>query len=129
MNVFEIERATAQEIASYARQQGVDLGSLCNDSVFQRSPRWVFFWRKVADVPCTGSDGEQEGTLHYNLQGTIHELPNRLQPPASTFQRTWSEAGTLESVQEAFTLVKRWLLEEKEVDDLPTRKIVRSGMG
>jgi hypothetical protein len=35
----------------------------------------------------------------------------------------------LESVERAFGLVKAWLLEGKEIDELPQRLVRRSGIG
>jgi len=52
------ERMTAQEPASYARQQGVDLEPIRNDSMFCKGPRWVFLWRKRHALPCSGPTEE-----------------------------------------------------------------------
>lgn len=123
------ERATAQELVAYAQQQGFDVESLRNDSIFQKNRRWVFLWRKLNRLPCSGPNSEKEGTLHYNMQGTISVLPSSLKGSASAFQGAWSEAGTFEDIGQAFELVKAWLLDGKEVDDLPERRVRRSGIG
>jgi hypothetical protein len=40
----------------------------------------------------------------------------------------WSEAGTFENLEQAFELVKAWLVDWKEVDDLPSRSARRYGI-
>jgi hypothetical protein len=62
------------------------------------------------------------------MQGPIAELPSRLRSSAGAFQGMWTEAGTFESMEQAYELVKAWLLDEKEVDDLPTRSVGRYGI-
>jgi hypothetical protein len=119
---------TAQELASYAEQQGVDLEPIRKDSVFQKDQRWIFVWRKRDALPCTGPAGEQEGTLHYSMEGTISVLPSHLKAADGAFRDAWSEAGTFENIEQAFELVKAWLLDWKEVDDLPSRSIRRCGI-
>mgnify|MGYP001388254611 CR=1 FL=1 len=129
MDAAENELATAQDLVTYAQQQGVDLETLRNDSLFQKGQRWVILWRKLDGLPCSGPLDEQEGTLHYNMQGTVTKLPNSLQQSASAFRGAWTEAGTLDSLERAFELVKAWLLDGKEVDDLPQRGVSRYGIG
>jgi hypothetical protein len=120
-------RATAQELVAYAQRQGVDLESLRNDFTLQRDRRWIDVWRKDS-LPGTGPAHEPLGTLHYNMQGAISVLPSSLRGSASAFQGAWSEAGTFENMEEAFELVKAWLLDWKEVDDLPSRSVRRYGI-
>ncbi len=127
MDPIENSRTVAQELVSLAREQGVDLEPLRKDDVFIKDRRWVWFWRKDS-LPGTGPADEPLGTLHYNMQGIIAALPNRLQGSASAFQGTWSEAGTFEDLGQAFELVRAWLLDRKEVDDLPTRSVRRYGI-
>jgi hypothetical protein len=119
-------RATAQELIALGRQRGLDLESLRNDFNFKRDKRWVFFWRKRDDLPCTGRPEEKEGTLHYNMQGTISVLPEYLKASAELFRGGWSEAGTFDNLEQAFELLKAWLIDRKEVDDLPPRHVRRS---
>jgi hypothetical protein len=120
-------RATAQELISFARKQGIDLEPSCTDGHLQRGRRWIFLWRKD-ELSCSGPAGEQEGTLHYNMQGAISVLPSNLKGSAGAFRGAWSEAGTLENMEQAFELVKAWLLDCKEVDDLPSRSVRRYGI-
>jgi hypothetical protein len=58
MDPIDNERTTAQELVSYAQEQGFDLESLRNDSVFQKKKRWVFLWRKD-ESPSSGPANEQ----------------------------------------------------------------------
>jgi hypothetical protein len=128
MDPVENVRATAQELVSFARQRGADLGLLCTDGHFQDDQRWIFLWRKD-ELPSSGPADEQAGTLHYNMQGAIAVLPRKLKASATAFHGMWTEAGTFESLEQAFELVKAWLLDRKEVDHLPGRSIRRSGIG
>jgi hypothetical protein len=124
MDQVDNERATAQELISFAKQQGFDLDQLRNDCMFQKDRRWVILWRKN-ELPCSGPANEPLGTLHYNMQGAISVLPNSLKHSASAFRGAWSEAGTFENIEQAAQLVKAWLLDSKEVDDLPQRQVRR----
>lgn len=116
---------TAQELISHARAHALDLMPLHIEGIFRKDERWIWFWRKDS-LLVTGPAGEKAGTLHYNMQGAISRLPNILRESASAFQGMWSEAGTLESVQQALELAQGWLLDGLEVDDLPKRWIRRS---
>jgi hypothetical protein len=118
-------RATAEEVIGFARLRGV--GFECVDGHFHKNRRWIYLWRKDM-LPGTGPADEPLGTLHYSLQGNISRLPNILQQSLSAFRGEWSEAGTLESIEEAYELVKGWLLEGREVDELPRRQARRWGI-
>jgi hypothetical protein len=128
MDPLENERATAHDLVSYARGQGVDLESLCKESVFQKDRRWIILWRKRDGLPCSGPAQEPEGMLHYSLQGAIDQLPGALPDSARAFQGAWTEAGTLEGLEQAFELVKAWLFDGKKIDDLPPRSVRRYGI-
>jgi len=127
MDPIDNSRAVAHELISLALEQGVDLEPLRKDDVFIKDRRWVWFWRKDV-LPGTGPADELLGTLHYNMQGTISVLPRSLKGSAGAFRGAWSEAGTFESMEQAFELVKAWLLDWKEVDDLPSRSVRRYGI-
>jgi hypothetical protein len=58
-------------------------------------------------------------TVFYNMQGTVPALPAKLKESAGAFRGAWTEAGSFGSVAQAFELLKAWLLEEKDVDELP----------
>jgi hypothetical protein len=124
MDPLDSFRATAQELVSFAQQQGIDLEPFRKDFTFQKDRRWIDVWRKNS-LPGTGPAQELLGTLHYNMQGTIFMLPRNLKGSATAFQGAWSEAGTFENMAQAFALVKAWLLDWKEVDDLPSRSVRR----
>jgi hypothetical protein len=120
-------QATAQELVSFAREQGTDLERYRKNFTFQKDRRWIDVWRKDP-LPGTGPADEPLGTLHYNMQGTISVLPRKLEGSVGAFQGMWSEAGTFEGLEQAFQLVKAWLIETKEVDDLPYRCVRRFGI-
>lgn len=120
-------RATADELVSFARQQGVDLEPFRKGFTFQKHRRWIDVWRKDS-LPGTGPAHEPLGTLHYNMQGTVSVLPSRMKGAANAFQGAWSEAGAFENIEQAFELVRAWLLDWKEVDDLPSRSVRRYGV-
>ncbi len=120
-------RATAQELISFARTRGIDLEPLRKDFAFQKDRRWIDVWRKD-EMPYSGPADEPLGTLHYSIQGTISVLPNVLKASASAFRGVWNEAGTFEDLQQACELVKAWLLEWKDVDELPTRSVRSYGI-
>jgi hypothetical protein len=127
MDPLDNSRAVAHELISLALEQGVDLEPLRRDDVFVNDRRWVWFWRKDL-LPGTGPADEPLGTLHYNMQGTISVLPRSLEGSAGAFRGAWSEAGTFENIDQAFELVRAWLLDWKEVDDLPSRSVRRYGI-
>jgi hypothetical protein len=128
MDPIANERATAQELISFAQQQGVDLESLRHDTLFQREQRWIVLWRKQNELPCTGPADEKEGTLHYNIQGAVRNLPSQLTASTAAFRGMWHEAGRFDNLAQAFSLLKAWLLDRKEVDELPERHVERYGI-
>lgn len=127
MDPADNSRTTAQELISFARQQGIDLEPFHRESAFEKGQRFIFFWRKD-ELPGTGPANEPLGTLHYNMQGAISELPSKLKNSASAFRGAWTEAGTFENLEQAFALLEAWLLDQKEVDDLPSRCVRRYGI-
>jgi len=127
MDPIENERATAQELVSFAQRHGVDLEPLRNDSMFLKDRRWIYLWRKD-ELACSGPAQEKEGTPHYNMQGSIDVLPSRLKDSAGAFRGSWTEAGTFENIEQAFLLLTAWLFERKQVDELPDRCVRRYGI-
>jgi hypothetical protein len=115
MNDLESQQATARELLSLARQRGFDLGTICYDWAFLSDGRILSLWRK-------------EGKVHYSLQGKTDALPERLKASASAFQGMWVERGSLETIEQAFEFLKAWLLDRKEVDDLPGRSVRSYGI-
>jgi hypothetical protein len=127
MDPIENSRAVAQELVTYAAEHGVDLEPFRSDGHFQRGRRWIELWRKDA-LPCSGPADEEEGTLHYVMHGPIDLLPRKLKDSADAFQGAWTEAGTFENLEQALLLVKGWVLERKEVDELPDRCVRSYGI-
>lgn len=127
MDPVENSRAVAFELISLARERGLDLEVFRNDFAFRKDRRSIELWRKD-ELPSSGQADEQEGTLHYRMQGAISVLPSSLRGASCAFEGAWSEAGTFENLEQAFELVKAWLLDWREVDDLPGRSIRRCGV-
>ena len=124
MDPIDNSPAVAQELISLARRQGTDLEPFCTDGHFHKDLRWIFLWCKD-EFPWSGRADEPLGTLHYNMQGRISALPSCLKESASAFQGVWSEAGTFKDMEQALELVKAWVLDRKEVDELPRRSVRR----
>jgi hypothetical protein len=128
MDPIDNERAVAQEIMSLARDRGIDVEPICFDGhFFQAHQRFIFFWRKD-ELPGSGRADEKVGTLRYSMQGTIFELPFSFKDSAEAFHGMWSEAGRLDDIEQAFELLKAWLRDGKEVDQLPARSTNRYGI-
>jgi hypothetical protein len=128
MDPLDTFRATARELVSFAQQRGIDLELFREDFAFQRDRRWIDVWRKDS-LPGTGPAHEPLGTLHYNMQGNIAVVPSKLKESASAFRGMWHETGTLASLEEAFEFLKAWLIDQKEVDELPNRSVRSYGIG
>jgi hypothetical protein len=116
MNDLESQEATTRELVTFAKQRGVDLSSTCCDWIFLNEERFISLWRK-------------EGKVHYNLQGSISALPERYKASAGAFRGMWHEAGAVPDLEQGFELLKAWLLDKREVDELPPRYIRREGIG
>jgi hypothetical protein len=72
---------------------------------------------------------ESEPRLTDRMQGVIWVLQDYLKLSADHFRGVWSEAGTFDDLEQAFELLKAWLIDRKEVDDLPPRHVRRAGIG
>jgi hypothetical protein len=116
MNDLESQEATARDLVVFAGRRGVDLSSVCHDLAFFNGGRFILLWRK-------------EGKVHYNMQGSIDVLPERYKASPTAFRGVWHEAGTLADLEQAFELLKAWLIDRKEVDELPGRSMRREGIG
>jgi hypothetical protein len=121
----DTKRATAQELIACARRRGIDLTPLWNDAAFLGEQRWIFFWRKVDSIPSSGPAHMKQGTICYNMQGAIKVVPSVLKDWTGAFRGGWTESGTFENLEQAVELVKAWLLDREEVDDLPQRCVRR----
>ncbi len=109
-------QATAGELTSLAAQRGIDLAPLYASGSYLDDGRVIWFWRK-------------DDVIHYSLQGKIDVLPRAYEASARAFRGMWTEAGTLSDLPEAFEFLKAWLIDRKEVDDLPQRYVRREGIG
>jgi hypothetical protein len=128
MDILDNSRASAEEVISAGLAQEIDLRPFCTDGFFRKDRRWIYLWRKD-ELPGTGRPDEPLGTLKYNLQGTITTLPSRFKQSAGAFRGMWSEAGSFDTLEQAFAFVKAWLVDGKQVDDLPERRMRRCGIG
>jgi hypothetical protein len=63
------------------------------------------------------------------MQGSIGALPERYKASAGAFRGMWHEAGTVADLEGAFELLKAWLIDRKEVDALPERRMRREAIG
>ncbi len=116
MNDLESQLATVRELVALAGQRGVDLSSICHNWAFLKDGRFISIWRK-------------EGKVHCNLQGPIDTLPETYKASASAYRGMWHEAVMLTDLEEAFGFLSAWLIDRKEVDDLPRRFVRREGIG
>jgi hypothetical protein len=114
-NHVESMQAASRDLISLARKQGADVGSIHNSGTFTHDARTIWFWRR-------------NGVLHYSLQGRIDILPQEYQPSSTAFRGMWDEAGSVENMERAVELLVAWLLERKEIDNLPRRSVTRSGI-
>jgi hypothetical protein len=116
VNEFESMEVTARELLSLAGQHEFDLAPMYGSGTFLRDARIIWFWRK-------------NGIIHYSLQGKVEVLPRAFQASADAFHDMWHEVGILADLQAAFELLKEWLIDKKEVDDLPLRSVKSQGIG
>jgi hypothetical protein len=128
MDPVENSLAVVRDLVSFGQQVGVDVEPLRDHHAFQKDLRAVSFWRKD-ETPGSGPANQSIGTLNYAIQGPIALLPNVLKDSASAFHGSWHETGTFENIEQAFALLKAWLIDKKEVDCLPTRRVRSYGIG
>ena len=109
-------RTTAGELVVLGRRDGVDLTPVCHDFLFTDGRRCIFLWR----------DG---GRVRYNMQGRVAALPAEFAASAGAFRGGWHESGAVPGPAEALALVRAWVVEGSEVDELPDRDRRRWGIG
>lgn len=114
MDFLESRREAAERLLRYAATQGVDLATLRDEfNVFSKRKRWLDFWL--------------EGhTVGYHLRGEIGKLPTQFAASQSSFRGIWDEAGSLDDFHQALDLLRSWLIDGKEIDELTSRIIYRS---
>src|SRR5437870_10448328 len=116
MDILESRRETAEHLQRYAAAQGTDLRSFRDEhDVFSHRKRWIDFWLEGAAVG-------------YHLRGEIGKLPTQFATSQSSFRGIWDEAGSIDDLHHALQLLRSWLIDGKEVDDLTSRMIHRAMM-
>jgi hypothetical protein len=111
MDFAESVREAAERLALYASAEGCDVALLRNEyNVFKNPKRWIEFWLK-------------DDHFCYHLSGEIERLPNQFAQSQSSFRGVWDEVGSINDLHQAFCLLYSWLVEAKEVDELPARTI------
>ena len=116
MDFLESRQEAAERLQRYAAAQGTDLGPFRDEQgVFSHRERWIDFWL----------DGSAVG---YHLRGRIGKLPSEFAASRSSFRGIWDEAGSIQDISQALELLRSWLIDAKEVDELTGRMIHRSTM-
>lgn len=116
MDFLESRREAAEHLQRYAAAQGTDLRPFRDEhDVFSNRKRWIDFWLDGA-------------TVGYHLRGEIGKLPSLFAVSQSSFRGVWDEAGSVNDLPQAWELLRSWLIEAKEVDELTGRQIHRSMM-
>lgn len=116
MDFLESRREATEHLQRYAAAQGTDLSSFRDEhDVFSHRKRWIDFWLDGA-------------ALGYHLRGEIGTLPSQFTNSQSSFRGVWDEAGSIGDLQQALELLRAWLIDAKEVDELTGRMIHRSTM-
>jgi hypothetical protein len=114
MDFLESRREAAERLQRYAAAQGTDLTPFRDEhDVFSHRQRWIDFWLEGA-------------TVGYHLRGEIAKLPGQLAASQSSFRGAWDEAGSINDLPQALELLRSWLIDAKEVDELTGRIIHRS---
>ncbi len=116
MDFLETRREAAVRLLRYAANQGADLTPFHDEhDIFSHRRRLIDFWL-------------EQDTLGYHLRGEIDKLPSEFVGSRSSFRGVWDEAGSIKDVQQAWELLRSWLIDGKEVDELTDRMIHRSMM-
>ena len=114
MDFLESRREAAERPQRYAAAQGTDLRPFRDEhDVFSHRQRWIDFWLEGA-------------TVGYHLRGAIGKLPSQFATSQSSFLGVWDEAGSINDLQQALELLRSWLIDAKEVDELTGRMVHRS---
>lgn len=116
MDFLESRREAAERLCRYAAAHGLDLGPFRDEfDVFSNQKRWIDFWL-------------EDATVGYHLRGETGKLPARLATSQSSFRGVWDEAGSIKDLPQALELLRSWVIDGKEIDELANRKIHRSMM-
>lgn len=107
--LVEAMRAAAAELSCLGQKQGVDLSQFCGSRFLflnETAGRMIFVWRVDSGIA-------------YNMQGRILALPQVFTGSASAFNGMWSESGVLPDLDRTLEFVVAWLVDAREVDELP----------
>jgi hypothetical protein len=116
MDYLESRRETAERLLRYAAAQGVDISSFRDEfDVFSNRRRCIDFW----------VEGDAFG---YHLRGEIDKLPTPFAASQTSFRGVWDEAGSIDDLPQALELLRSWLIDGKEIDELTARRTHRSMM-
>jgi hypothetical protein len=114
MDFLESRREVADRLLRFAAAQGADIAPFRDEyDVFSNRKRWIDFWL----------EGD---TVGYHLRGEIAILPAQLATSQSSFRGVWDEAGSINDLHQALELLRSWLIDGKEIDELTGRRIHRS---
>jgi hypothetical protein len=114
MNFLESRREAAERLLHFAAAQGADIAQFRDEyDVFSCRKRWIDFWM-------------EDDTVGYHLRGEIARLPKLFAASESSFRGVWDEAGSIHDLHQALDLLRSWLIEGKEIDELTGRRIHRS---
>jgi hypothetical protein len=116
MDFLESRREAAERLQRHAAARGTDLAPFRNEhDGFSHRQRWIDFWLEGA-------------TVGYLLRGEIGKLPSQFAASQSSFRGVWDEAESINDLPQALELLRSWLIDLKEVDELTSRMIHRSMM-
>jgi hypothetical protein len=116
MDFLVSRREAAERLLRHAAAHGADLAPFRDEyDVFSNRQRWIDFWL----------EGD---TVGYHLRGEIGKLPAPFATSQSSFRGIWDEAGSLDDLHQAWELLRAWLIDGKEIDELTGRMIHRSMM-
>jgi hypothetical protein len=116
MDFLTARHEAAERLQGFAAKQGVDLSPFRDEhDVFSHRQRWIDFWL-------------EDSTVGYHLRGKIHKLPELFATSQSSFRGVWDEAGSIADLPHAWGLLRSWLIEGKDVDELTGRMVQRSTM-
>ena len=116
MDFLESRRQAAEHLHRQAAAEGTNLAPFRDEhDVFSNRKRWIDFWMEGA-------------TVGYHLRGEICKLPTQFAASLTSFRGVWDEAGSIKDLHQALELLRSWLIDVKEIDELTGRMIHRSMM-
>src|SRR5688500_2211695 len=100
MKTLDSIQIMAARIVELALKQRADISQLLHagSGAFQHENRWMMFWVK-------------DDSLWYRLSGKISSPPAEIAESHPTFNGIWDESGLLPDLEQAFQLLRAWLIE------------------